>query len=135
MKDSYVKKRLIPFVVAAPLVLVGCGSDIDAVIERCQDHVSGFAKYPGTADWVEIRTAEEMNGKIYINGGADFNNDAGNPVRNNYSCTLDLETGEWERRPSLEPMNPTGSRWGNERWGGAASPMLEKYGDSMSLER
>lgn len=118
-------------------MLVSCGvsaSEIDSVVQRCQESVAAFAKYPGTADWVQINLAEEQNGKIYINGNADFDNDAGNPIRTKYSCTLDLETDNWVRRPVLEPKYPVGSKWKTSRWGGADSPMQEQYGDSMSLE-
>ena len=105
-----------------------------SVLQRCQDHVSNFAKYPGTAQWVQVNNDTEENGKHYIAGEADFNNDAGNPVRANYHCILDTESDEWVDRPSLEPRNPTTGRFQTERWGGASSPMLEKYGDQMSLE-
>lgn len=130
------KKYLLPIALAIPLVLTACGSSpsIDEVTKSCQDQISTYAKYPGTADWVELRVAEEQNGKIYIAGSADFDNDMGNPVRTNYQCTLDIESDKWVRKPTLEPHSPTASRWGHERWGGSKSPMLEKYGDSMSLE-
>lgn len=130
------KKYLLPVALAIPFTLAACGSSpsVEEVTKSCQDQVSTYAKYPGTADWVEVLVAEEQNGKIYIAGSADFNNDAGNPVRTNYHCTLDIESDQWVRRPSLEPHNPVASRWGHERWGGSKSPMLEKYGDSMSLE-
>lgn len=128
------RKQLVPLVLISSLFLVGCGADIDGAVERCQDRVSGYAKYPGTADWVELRMAEEQNGKIYVSGGADFNNDAGNPVRTKYHCTLNIETDDWDRYPTMEVQNPVSSFSGSSRWGGEASPMLEKYGDSMSLE-
>jgi hypothetical protein len=128
---------LIPL--AAGMALTACGGSddpdpIEAATQRCQDTVSDYAKYPGSIDWVEVRLAQEQNGKIYINGAADADNDAGNPVRTNYSCTLNTETDDWDRRPSMEPKNPTSDRWGTARWGGEASPMLEKYGDRMSMQ-
>lgn len=121
------------------LALASCSSDssdptADA-LERCQDTVGEYVKYPSTIQWADPDVEEEQNGIIYIAGGADANNDAGNPVPVRYSCHLDTATDEWGMPPSMEPKNPTDGRWQTSRWGGADSPMLEKYGDSMSLEQ
>lgn len=125
---------------ALAIALTACNGEadadpIDAAVERCQEVVSTYSKYPGSADWVAVNLAEEQNDIIYIQGEADFNNDDGNPVRTKYHCHLNTETDDWNRPPSMEPKNPAGGeRWTSSRWGGAQSPMLEKYGDEMSLE-
>lgn len=136
------RTRLAAVVAAAALTLgltaCGGGSDgqdstITDAVQRCQDTVREYVKYPATIQWADPRLAEEQNGIVYINGGADVNNDAGNPVPVNYSCDLDTSTDEWARPPSMEPKNSTDGRWQTSRWGAAASPMLEKYGDQMSM--
>ncbi|WP_288814206.1 hypothetical protein [uncultured Corynebacterium sp.] len=102
-------------------------------LEQCQKAVSEFTKYPGSAQWGEVLLDEEDSGVHYIAGEADFNNDAGNPVRTRYNCQLNLETGEWDYGPHLEPLNPVHGKHETGKWGGALSPMLEEFGDNMSM--
>ncbi|MEY8565151.1 hypothetical protein AALF15_01085 [Corynebacteriaceae bacterium 7-707] len=136
-----IKRTALAVAMGGALAITACSGDaeadpVDEAVERCQNEVVDYAKYPGSVEWVEIHVAEEQNGKIYVNGGADANNDAGNPVRVNYSCTLDTDTDEWADAPSMEPKEgPGGSQYrSGERWAGEQSPMLEKYGDRMSME-
>lgn len=124
---------------ALTLGLTACGGDDDQdstitdAVQRCQDTVREYVKYPATIQWADPRLAEEQNGILYINGGADVNNDAGNPVPVNYSCDLDTSTDEWARPPSMEPKNATDINWSTDPNATFDSPMLDKYGDQMSM--
>lgn len=130
------KRALATLALIPTLALTACGNQEDTqydAMTRCQKQVSQYAKHPESAQWKEVLLDEEQNGIRYLAGEATFVNDLEDEIVVNYHCNLDVESGNWSETPTMEPEDIPGAAPG--RWAYGLSPMLEEYGDEMSLER